>query len=194
MAQRTSQQQPEISDLIGRIRQDDATAFEQLYTLMWEPLYVFALKRLGATADAEDVVQEVFTNIWLRRHSLQINATVEAYLFTAVRYQTINQLRRILQSPEKLDQVNEAILPSTEAAFRNLLARETAAIINREVEQLPGKMREIYLLSVEQNRSVAEIATGLELSEQTVRNQLNLARTRIRKSLRAAYMLLVFPL
>jgi len=76
-------------------------------------------------------------------------------------------------------------------AAETLQSKELQAIVNQEVQSLPEKMREVYLLYIEQHRSVADIARVLSLSEQTVRNQLGLARTRLKKSLQHA-MLLTF--
>jgi RNA polymerase sigma-70 factor (ECF subfamily) len=179
------------SELLQRIQQDDVRAFEALYLRLWEPLFVFAMKRLGAEDDAEDVVQEVFASLWARRHTIQIRDTFEGYLYSAVKYKVINQVAAMIQQPEKLEHVKETLLPMVNNIAEGMNLNELQGALQQEVGSLPAKMREIYLLYIEQHRSVADIATLLSLSEQTVRNQLGLARTRLKKSLQHA-MLLVF--
>jgi RNA polymerase sigma-70 factor (ECF subfamily) len=179
------------AELLQRIQQDDVQAFEALYLRLWESLFIFAMKRLGSEDDAEDVVQEVFASLWARRHSLQIRDTFEGYLFSAVKYKVINQVAAMMQHPEKLEYVREALLPAVNNIAEDINFNELQGALQQEVKSLPAKMREIYLLYIEQHRSVADIATLLSLSEQTVRNQLGLARTRLKKSLQHA-MLFVF--
>lgn len=179
------------AELLRRIQQDDVQAFETLYLRLWESLFIFAMKRLGSEDDAEDVVQEVFASLWARRHSLQIRDTFEGYLFSAVKYKVINQVAAMMQHPEKLEYVREALLPAVNNIAEDINFNELQGALQQEVRSLPAKMREIYLLYIEQHRSVADIATLLSLSEQTVRNQLGLARTRLKKSLQHA-MLFVF--
>lgn len=178
------------TELLQRIQQDDVHAFETLYLRLWEPLFVFAVKRLGSEDDAEDVVQEVFASLWARRHSLQIRDSFEGYLFSAVRYKVIDQAAAMLQNPAKLEFVEECLLPAVNNVSEGMHLNELQEVLKQEVSSLPDKMREIYLLYIEQHRSVTDIARVLSLSEQTVRNQLGLARGRLKKSLQHAMMFL----
>ncbi|MFC6101876.1 RNA polymerase sigma factor [Olivibacter domesticus] len=57
-------------DLITRIKEGDGSAFETLYQQNWQQLYVFAVKRLDDEEEAKDVVQEVFINLWAKRHNI----------------------------------------------------------------------------------------------------------------------------
>jgi len=179
------------SELLSRIRQDDAHAFKALYLRLWESLFVFAVKRLGSEADAEDVVQDVFASLWARRHSIEIKDSFEGYLFSAVRYKVIDQVAAMLRNPLKLDFVNETLLPAVNSASDSLLSKELTHFLDQEIQSLPEKMREIYQMYIEEHRSVAEIAKKLSLSEQTVRNQLGIARGRLKKALGQALLLLL---
>ncbi|HEY1166000.1 MAG TPA: sigma-70 family RNA polymerase sigma factor [Chitinophaga sp.] len=179
-------------ELLARIQQDDVQAFEALYLRLWESLFTFAMKRLGSEDDAEDVVQEVFASLWARRQSLQIKGTFQGYLFSAVKYKVINQVSAMMQHPEKLDHVRETLLPAVNDIAEGMNFNELQGALQQELRSLPAKMREIYLLYIEQHRSVADIAALLSLSEQTVRNQLGLARTRLKKSLQHAMMFVFF--
>lgn len=181
-----------ITDLLVRIRQDDPAAFESLYLQMWEPLFVFAMKRLQSEPDAEDVVQNVFAAIWTRRHSLRISTTFKGYLFTAVKYQVLDRIEEMLERPSGIEVVSESILPEMDDVLNPMLAKELQAIADKEIDQLPEKMRQIYLLNLEEHLSISQIAERLQLSEQTVRNQLNTARNRLKVSLKHALTLLFF--
>lgn len=180
------------AELLKRIQQDDVTAFETLYLRLWESLFVFAMKRLGSEDDAADVVQEVFASLWARRHSLQVRDSFEGYLFSAVKYKVINQVAAMMQQPEKLEHVSESLLPMVNNISEGMNFNELQTVLQQELKFLPAKMREIYLLYIEQHRSVADIAQLLSLSEQTVRNQLGLARGRLKKTLQHAMLFLIF--
>ena len=159
---------------------------------MWEPLFVFAMKRLQSEPDAEDVVQNVFAAIWTRRHSLRISTTFKGYLFTAVKYQVLDRIEEMLEHPSGIEVVNESILPEMGDILNPMLARELQAIVDKEIDQLPERMRQIYLMNLEEHCSISQIAERLQLSEQTVRNQLNTARNRLKVSLKHALTLLFF--
>lgn len=179
-------------ELLQRIQQDDVQAFEMLYLRLWESLFVFAMKRLGSEDDAEDVVQEIFASLWAKRRSLQVKESFDGYLYTAVKYKVINKIAAMLQNPQKLELVRESLLPAVNNAAENLQSKELQSFLSREVQSLPDKMREVYLLYIEQHCSVTDIASILSLSEQTVRNQLGLARGRLKKSLQHAMLFTFF--
>ena len=181
-----------ITELLTRIRQDDPTAFEQLYLLMWEPLYVFAMRRLQSEADAEDVVQNVFATIWTRRQSINIHTTFKGYLFSSVKYQVLDRLKEMLQNPDAIDLVNQSILPTMDDVLNPILTKELQTIVDKEINDLPEKMRQIYLMKLEEHLSISQIAERLQLSEQTVRNQLSTARSRLKISLKHAFTLFFF--
>lgn len=181
-----------IADLLVRIRQDDAAAFESLYLQMWEPLFVFAMKRLQSEPDAEDVVQNVFAAIWTRRHSLKVQTTFKGYLFVAVKYQVLDRINEMLQRPAGIETLSQDIMSEMDDVLNPMLVKELQAIVDKEIVLLPEKMRQIYLFNLEEHLSISEIAERLQLSEQTVRNQLNTARNRLKVSLRHALTLLFF--
>lgn len=150
------------------------------------------MKRLQSEPDAEDVVQNVFAAIWTRRHSLRISTTFKGYLFTAVKYQVLDRIEEMLEHPSGIEVVNESILPEMGDILNPMLARELQAIVDKEIDQLPERMRQIYLMNLEEHCSISQIAERLQLSEQTVRNQLNTARNRLKVSLKHALTLLFF--
>lgn len=88
------------TSLVSLIRQGDREAFSILFEQFWKSLLSYAGKRLVLPQDAEEVVQEVFVNLWERRESLQINSSIDAYLHTAVRYKIYNRYPR-LPAPER---------------------------------------------------------------------------------------------
>lgn len=178
-------------ELLGRIKCDDMNAFETLYRRMWEPLYLFAQKRLKSKADAEDVVQQVFMGIWENRATKNIVGSFSNYLFTAVRYEVIDQLTAMLKDKQKMVHVQEQILPGVNATLENLLAKEIDKEISDYIQNMPEQMQKIFRLSREEQLSPKEIAQTLAISEKTVRNQLSIAVNNLRPLVKESLVLLL---
>ena len=89
--------------LLKSIKQDDKTAFEAVFRSHYSDLCKFCVKYVRDEIIAEEIVQEVFINIWDRRSVLKINTSVKAYLFTAVRNRSFNYLK--LQLPKEQNKV-----------------------------------------------------------------------------------------
>lgn len=183
----------ELTDaaLLERIKCDDISAFETLYHRMWERLFLFAQSRLKSKADAEDVVQQVFMNIWEHRATKNITGSFSNYLFTAVRYEVIDQLAAMLKDHQKLAHVQEHILPGFNETLENLLAKEMDKEISDHIQHMPEQMQKIFRLSREEQLSPGEIAKTLAITEKTVRNQLSIAIGNLRPLVKESLVLLL---
>jgi RNA polymerase sigma-70 factor (family 1) len=174
------------TELLLLVAADDGAAYEVLYNRYWQPLFLFAYKRLKHKEESKDAVQDVFINLWKRRTTLQLTASLRTYLFTAVRYEVLKKIAqaRKTSGTEEMDLMP---LPIEGATTMDLLSeKELQHALSIAVNHLPPKMREIYLLSRQQHKSIAEIAQELCLSEQTVKNQLSKALLRLRMHLKEA--------
>ncbi|MCW3464814.1 RNA polymerase sigma-70 factor [Chitinophaga nivalis] len=189
----TAMRYTELTDreLLERIKCDDIPAFETLYRRMWESLYLFAFRRLKSKADAEDVVQQVFMNIWENRATKNITGSFSNYIFTAVRYEVIDQLTAMLKDQQQLAHIQTHILPDFNEALENLLAKEMDKEIAQHIQQMPAQMQKIFRLSREAQMTPEEIAKTLSLSEKTVRNQLSMAVSNLRPLVKESLVLLL---
>jgi RNA polymerase sigma-70 factor (ECF subfamily) len=179
------------AELWERISCDDREAFDALFQRMWEPLYLFAYKRLKSRPDAEDVVQQVFISIWERRSSKTITTSFSGYLFTAVRYEVIDQLTAMMKDAQKIAHVQEQVLPAFNETLEKLLAKEMDEEIDAYIKSMPQQMQKIFRLSREEQLTPKEIAETLSLSEKTVRNQLSLAVNHLRPLVKESLVVLL---
>ena len=168
--------------LFSSAKGEDTLAFKVLYQRYWKKLYVSACKRVD-TDDAKDIVQDVMLTLWRRKNEITIDSEedLSRYLYSALRYRIISYYAfssNTVQIPEWFDQ---PVHSSFESSFD---VRKLKDLIDGEVDRMPDRMQQIYHLSREQDLSVTDIATQLNLSEQTVRNQLSLAMKRLRDLLR----------
>ncbi|OQP68276.1 RNA polymerase sigma-70 factor [Niastella populi] len=166
--------------LTGLIRQGDAVAFEAVYNKYAAQLFHAAHAILKDRPTCEDIVQELFTNLWVKRKSLHIHH-LRSYLFTATKN---NVLMTIRSGKIKVALCDLEALVAQHTASDNIDAKELQQCIDRNVAQLPEKCRTIFMLSREEKRSHKEIASQLNISAKTVENQMTIAMKRLRSSLK----------
>lgn len=168
------------TSLLLHMQNDDHDAFNELFNRYWESLYRSAIARLGDDeASAQDIVQEVFIKIWQRRHTLQINSSLESYLHSAVRLGTISHFRSVKVNEQQLQDALQRmnILESAVAEHTDYLAMEKT--LEYEVSHMSETLQKIYQLRTE-NYSIKDIAAELGLAEQTVKNYISEVLRRLR--------------
>jgi RNA polymerase sigma-70 factor (ECF subfamily) len=172
-------QQHSDAQLLQAIRQGDAAAFKELYDRYWQRLYLKACQRVDKT-EAKDIVQEIMTTLWRRRNDIFTfdDGQIGRYLFTAVKYRVISHYA---YSAGEIP--NDSLFEVPSMAGHPLEAKEFTEFIESEIRQLPPRMQQIFRLSREEDLSIADIAAQLEISEQTVKNQLTEALRRLRTSI-----------
>lgn len=164
--------------LVTLLREGDDIAFTEIYNRYWKLLFYVACKRLNTVYDAEEVVQDVFADIWARRESIQISRSLKYYLSAAAQYQVMNRLakkkRRFFP-----DRQENAEVP----ADHYLLFKELEIQIQELVEALPERCKLVYHLSRREGMNNKQIASHLTIAEKTVENQLTKAIARIKHGL-----------
>jgi len=167
---------------------DDSLAFSELYNRYWDKLFGAAYKRLKCVEAAEEIVQDLFTDLWIRRSKLNVRSELPVYLFSAVKYRVINHIHKqsIINSFETSSTVIYTELDNSteELVFANDLRDR----IEKNVQLLPDKCREVYQLSRDQYQSNKAIAEHLHISEKTVENQMTKALRRLKTSLNTFFL------
>ena len=180
------------TELIDKVKSNHAPAFEEIFKRYWEPLFLFALKKLKDEDDAKDVVQDVFINFWIRSSSLVITETMEKYLFSCVRYELLHKISSSIKKEEKIKHYREVVMPDFTASLDPVQQKELLAAIDQQIDLLLDRLKQIYLLSKDDNLSIKEIANLLNISEQTVKNQLSTALKKLRVGLKEAFIVILF--
>ncbi|RJE75015.1 MULTISPECIES: RNA polymerase sigma-70 factor [Reichenbachiella] len=172
-------------DILAKIGNDDRAAFEQVFRNYYTELSRFCLKYVRDEFAAEELVQEVFINIWERRHTLSVNTSVKAYLYTAVRNRSFNYLK--LQMPKELRKVDvEGVVDLSDVAENREEAwvmDELRVYVQQAIDTLPPKCQTIFNLSRNAGMTYKEIAEELDLSVKTVENQIGHALRKLREQL-----------
>ena len=165
-------------------QENDTPAFEQLYRRYMQVLMAAIYKWSEDRAEAEDILQETFLDLWEKRKQIHIKQEIFPYLYSIIRYKIFDRLRekkltnRQLQAWHSLS--GEATEPST--AFREEDLANKEILVSSELAQLPAQMKRVYLLSAEQGMSIREISEELLVSPYTVKNHLQKIRKRLRNA------------
>ncbi|OGX84208.1 RNA polymerase sigma-70 factor [Hymenobacter coccineus] len=181
--------------LVEALALDNRGAFAELYERYWHRVFALAYRKLKSREAAEEVVQELFAALWLRRAQQTIDQ-LDHYLLAAINHRVIGYIRahrvRTLYADYCQNLANEATYETEETlAFSDL-----STAFRRGVALLPAKSREVFQLSRLEHQSVAEIATRLNVTPKAVEyhltKSLKLLRTHLREFLVALLPLLVF--
>lgn len=167
-------------DLIAALQRGDEAAFKTLYERYWADLYTMVFRRIKDEDAAKDIVQNIFVNLWSSRKAIFVESSLAPYLNTAARNRSISYYKKNLAVFERDTeyQLGNAVELSPEY---DLDARELELALNEEIARMPENMRKTFLLSRYEQRSIREIAAELSLSEQTIKNNISEALSRLRK-------------
>lgn len=154
--------------LFSEIAKNDKHAFNELFLRYYARLVQFATHLLNTSSTAEDVVSDVFSNIWLKRKKLSGISNVEAYLYTAVRNACFDLIRKEQKTIRNVDMMTEMLQPQCFA----IESHEFKLILENAISALPEQRRLVFLLVKEHGKKCAEVAEILGISVRTVENQL----------------------
>lgn len=181
-----------MGDLIGHsdiqifalVKEGSTEAFDELYNRYWEKLYNYAYHRVRSKDAAFEMVQDIFVALWSRREVIELHNSLSGYLFASVRFQIINFIRNSKQRGDyHQDYIRFAASSFDNSNEEYIMMRDLQASLERNIDALPERCREITRLSMLHNWSPDKIATKLQISHRTVENQLTLARKQLKSSL-----------
>lgn len=168
--------------LFKMLKDGNELAYQVLFDRLWERMYVLAFSLLQDREIAKDLVQEIWIDIWERRHSIE-NRNIEAFLLQATRFKVYKFLRdskTVKFSQSILDKLQ---LPSSNDIISDIEAEETKSRIDDIVEGLPPKCSQVFVLSRCQGLGNAEISKMLNISKRTVETHVSNALSKIKEEL-----------
>ena len=171
----------EDTELMDRLRAGDDLALKLIYKKYWNQLFSSAYNMLQDQHASEDIIQDLFINLWNKREQIEIKASLKSYLFASVRYEVYRQVRQGSVREDIFENIHERL--QTPSEYGNIEHRELLSYVNSIVNNLSEKCKVVYKLSREEQLSHKEIATKLDISPKTVENHLNKALRQLRISL-----------
>lgn len=180
----------EATRLIVKISQGDRTALSKLYDRYARMIYSIAWKSLNSVEDCEEVVLDVFAQVWqIADRFDQERGSIEQWLFTLARSRIIDKLRKL----QRLSKVNESIFSSPEIVVptTSIDPIEAVEIVERRqqvqaaLSLIPLEQRRVIELAYYQGLSHTQIASQTGLSLGTVKTRLRLGLSKLKISLQA---------
>lgn len=177
--------------LLELLKGGDEKAFTEIYNRYWDKLFVVAAHRLGGEAEAKEIVQNVFFNLWKKRTGLQIKYTLSTYLATAVKYEVLN----LLASNNRRQRFEQYQLQHLDAVSNDTQNQvdfhELQEQVTKLVQGLPEKCRIVFELR-QQGISQKEVAGALQISEKTVEAHTFRALRQLKTGLYDTVAIIVF--
>lgn len=163
----------EEHELVVRMIDGDESAFSALYVAYRDRLRFYSLRFLKSQEYADDILQDVFSSIWVGRHLINPDMPFSSYIYTVLRNCVFNHIQKL----EKQDLLREHLLihamDSVDNTQDEVLSNDLKSVIEKAYNTLSPRQKEVFLLSREGCLSYKEIAEQLNISVNTVHDYLS---------------------
>lgn len=160
-------------DLSALLKEGDKRAYTEIYNRYKQLLQNHLYKKLGNFEEVKDVLQDLFIKIWVNKADMPVTDNLPGYLFCAARNRVFNHLSHKKVISKYISSIQTFISEDNYTTDLSIREKEFTQVIRKEIEGLPTKMREVFVLSREHNLSHDEIAKHLHISTQTVAKQIS---------------------
>jgi RNA polymerase sigma-70 factor, ECF subfamily len=171
--------------LIGRIATGDKVAMQVLFARHHVRVYRFVLRLVRDQTQAEDLISEVFLDVWRQAGKFEARSAVSTWLLAIARYKALSALRR--RPDEELDEETAAAIEDPgDDPETALEKKDKGEILRKCLTALSPEHREIIDLVYYHEKSVEEVAEIVGIPENTVKTRMFYARKRLSELLKAA--------
>lgn len=175
--------QLEDTQLMECLSNDNRLAFEYIFKTYYQDLCRFGVTYVKDIDIAEELVQQIFINIWERRYELSISTSMKSYLFTAVRNKSFNYIKLQLPKEYKKVDIDDAGFIDSNNKEEDIVFEDLKVYVANAIDSLPAKCKVIFNLSRNSGLTYKEIAEELDISVKTVENQIGIALKKLREQL-----------
>jgi RNA polymerase sigma-70 factor (ECF subfamily) len=170
--------------LIGRIANGDRLAMQVLFARHHVRVFRFVLRLVRDEASAEDLISEVFLDVWRQAGRFEGRAAVSTWLLAIARFKALSMLRR--KPEQELDEeAAEAIEDGADTPDVTLEKKEKSEVLRKCLTSLSAEHREIIDLVYYHEKSVEEVAEIVGIPEATVKTRMFYARKKLAELLKA---------
>ncbi len=170
-------------ELAELLKTDDSAAYTVIYNRYFHTLYVHAFQKLNDKQEAQDVVHELFAQLWAKRMEINVHSNLVGYLYTGIRNKILDHISREQVRDKYINSLQIFLESNYNLTDYRIREKQLSELIDKGIADLPEKMREIFELSRKNSLSHKQIAAQLNLSEQTVKKQVNNALRILRTKL-----------
>ena len=169
--------------LMQQIKAGDNSAYDTLFRKYYSYLCMVVMRMTHSKEQSEDIVQEVFLEVWRKKEQLDIKSAVKSYLHRSVVNKTLNKIRdKKLEFDQDEEKLNS--LPNMQSTpLQKIQGEELQSVIKTAFESLPEKCRVVFSMVKYEAMSYKETAEKLEISVKTVENQMSKALRIMREAI-----------
>ncbi len=176
-------------ETIKALQEGNHNAFEQLFDSCYEQLCRYAYSILRDMDEAEDVVQKTFCKLWDQRETLNIQSSVNSYLYRIVHNDCLNTIHQQTSHKEHNLSYISSINSEVNSTGEHIESTDLQKAIDKALENLPPQCRKVFEMSRMEQLSYAEIARQLDISTNTVENHISKALKLLRVELKDFLMI-----
>lgn len=165
--------------------------FSALFDQYWKELYAYVVRLVKDEEESIDLVQETFASLWQQREQLSHVNSLRGYMYAMVHHKAVQFIKSSVRHRHYVDSLASYVKNSGYSLEDELDQRDLAAFIASEIDKLPPRAREIFLMSRNEDLSYKEIADKLSIAENTVRKQVSFSIKYLRMRINKAYGLYV---
>jgi len=169
--------------LVQEIKAGNMLAFDEVYRKYSKRLFRFSYNLLKSKEDAENIVQDVFLNLWANRHKIEKGTSLKYYIYTIAYHASINIIRKKLKESDYLEHLMSLQEPLEEAVDLQVEFRELDEKLKSIIDALPDRQKEVYILHRVERLKYSEISERLGISVNTIENHMSRALRTIREKL-----------
>ncbi|TKC63984.1 RNA polymerase sigma-70 factor [Pedobacter hiemivivus] len=173
MAVYSNLSEQELSTLL---KEGDKYAYTEVYNRYWRKMFVVAHKRLGDQQDAEEIVQDIFVNLWRKRETFVLTTSFQNYFAVAVKFEILDVMRKRAHAAAYEKELGLSYTEEDISTLRELDLYELQERLQLTINLLPEKCQLVFRLKHDKGYSQKHIAEELDISEKTVEAHLSKAR------------------
>jgi RNA polymerase sigma-70 factor (ECF subfamily) len=170
-------------ELMREIKADNMFAFDVLYKKYSKRLYKFGYSLLKSREEAENLIQDVYLNLWENRYKVEKDSSVKYYLFTIAYNSAISIIRKKARESRSVEYLKSLQEINEEPVNIKLEYDELTKKLDEIIRELPKRQKEVFLLHRVEGLKYNEIAERLQISVNTIENHMSRALKTIRKKL-----------
>jgi RNA polymerase sigma-70 factor (ECF subfamily) len=168
------------SEWVVNIRSGGKKSFQDMFLKYYPKLYRFVMRYIDEPSIAEDIVQELFVDIWNKHKKFKIKYSLSAYLYAAARNRALNYIKKVSHGKNLEEDELFLIIDNKMNPEEELIKEELSEAVNKAIEKLPGRCRLIFNMNRKDGLKYCEIAQILGISENTVTTQIARAFKKLR--------------
>lgn len=160
------------AQLVDQLRTSDALAFSEIFRRYRGILLLFTFRRIHDVEHSKDLIHDTFTDIWEKRATLNVPGALRPFLITVIKNRILDYYKHAKVSQRYLDNFDAYLKKHEDTTDHLLRQNELSARIEKEIAELPEKMRVVFELSRNNEMTRKEIADRLGIPQETVNSRM----------------------